>query len=232
MDLLLCAIDARSGQTWFGPKLSYALPVAELIDLTMAGRIAFRKNSPIITDPQPTGELLADAELRHLHTIPAAYLPMTVQRWMSLRGPWHIDSYLSAATGAGIVKIVTAGDTGTKTLSVIDPEPIRQAVRRLIAVLDEPAPVLEDIAFAVLADAAAIARPHLDGWNQRGRRARLSALRRSRVDGDAAQVLRVGRKTVAELARLAPGDPRTIEQRMGLTRPGVSAAKYWNSGPI
>ena len=41
MDLLLCAIDARSGQTWFGPKLSYALPVAELIDLTMAGPSLF-----------------------------------------------------------------------------------------------------------------------------------------------------------------------------------------------
>jgi hypothetical protein len=42
-----------------------------------------------------------------------------------------------------------------------------QAAHRLIAVLDEPEPVVEDIAFAVLADAAAIAHPYLDGWNQR-----------------------------------------------------------------
>ncbi|HXL88042.1 MAG TPA: hypothetical protein VN969_03500 [Streptosporangiaceae bacterium] len=36
MDLLLLAIDPVSGETRFGPRLSYALPVAELADAALA----------------------------------------------------------------------------------------------------------------------------------------------------------------------------------------------------
>jgi len=97
--------------------------------------------------------------------------------------------------------------------------------RRLIAVVDDPAPGFEDVAFAVLADAADIARPHLQGRDQRRRRDRLSALRDSAGDGGRAQVLRSGLKAITELSRLATADPTAIDQRIGLTPAGRTAAR-------
>ena len=134
----------------------------------------------------------------------------------------------AAATDLGIVKIVKEGQSG-QALAVINPEPINQATRRLIAVLDESAPGFEDVAFAVLADSAGVARPHLHGWEQRRHRARLSALRRSDGNAEAAKVLRQGCKAIMELSRLATADPRTIGQQIGLTPTGQRAAKFFGS---
>jgi Golgi phosphoprotein 3 (GPP34) len=49
MDLLLLAIDP-SGRTWFGPKLSYALPVAELIELAQSDRVGLQDGELIVRD--------------------------------------------------------------------------------------------------------------------------------------------------------------------------------------
>jgi hypothetical protein len=227
MDLLLCAIDAKTGQAWFGPKLSYALPVAELAHLVQASRIGLRDGVLVIVDPEPTGEPLADTGLTDLRELPPTYPPLTVQQWASWRGPRRIDAYLTAAADAGIVRIVTDGQSGRKTLTVTDPEPVGRAAQRLVAVLDDPAPGFEDAAFAVLADAAGIARPRLRGWVQRSRRARLTALGHSTPDGDNAQVLRTGCKAITELSRLATADPRSIDQQIGLTPAARRAARVF-----
>jgi hypothetical protein len=216
MDLLLCAIDPRTGQTRFGPKLSYALPVAEMVDLVAAGRLGLREDHLVVTHVEPTGEPLADSALA-IMLQPGAYGAggsLSVHAWTEWRGPRCIDRYLKAAGEAGIVKVVTDGQSGRKMLNVVDPEPINQAVARLIAVLDDPAPGFQDVAFAVLADAAGVARPHLHGLD-RSRRVRLFTLRHSLADGDAAEVLRVGRKAITELSRLATEDPRTIDEQIG-----------------
>lgn len=75
------------------------------------------------------------------------------------------------------MRIVTGSGSLSKTLTVRDSELVERAADRLIAVLDDPGPGFEDAAFAVLAEAAGIARPRLRGWDQRRRRARLSGLR-------------------------------------------------------
>jgi hypothetical protein len=217
MDLLLCAIDARSGQVRFGPKLSYALPVAEMVHLVHAGRVGLGEDHLVVMHVEPTGEPLADSALS-IMLRPETYAargPLTVQGWAKWRGPRCIDRYLKAAAEAGIVKIVAVGESGDKMLTVVDPEPINQVTRRLIAVLDDPAPGFEDVAFAVLADAAAVARPHLHLLD-RHRRARLFTLRHSLADGDAAQVLRAGREAITELSLLATADPRTFDEQIGL----------------
>jgi hypothetical protein len=222
MDLLLCAVDASSGQARFGPKLSYALPVAELVYLADARRVGLRKDHLVIVNADPTGEPMADSALADLQ-LPAGYPPLTVQAWAGWRGPRRIDPYLRAAADAGILKVVTEAQSGRKTLTVVDPEPINQVTRRLIAVVDDPAPGFDDVAFAVLADAAGIAQPHLQGRDQRRRRARLSALRNVTGDSDPAQVLRPGLKAITELSRLATADPAAIDQRIGLTPAGRTA---------
>jgi hypothetical protein len=227
MDLLLCAIDARSGQVRFGPKLSYALPVAEMVHLVHAGRVGLGEDHLVVMHVEPTGEPLADSALS-IMLRPETYAargPLTVQGWAKWRGPRCIDRYLKAAAEAGIVKIVAVGESGDKMLTVVDPEPINQVTRRLIAVVDDPAPGFDDVVFAVLADAADIARPHLQGWDQRRRRARLSTLRDRTGNGDPAQVLRASLKAITELSRLATADPAAIDQRIGLTPAGRTAAR-------
>jgi hypothetical protein len=139
LDLLLCALDAASGRARFGPRLSYALPVAELADLEAARRVSVRADGPV-----------------------------------------------------------------------------RAAAARLIAVPEDPVPARLDVAFAVLADAARVARPHLRGWDHRKHRARLRRLRRQAVRGDAGRLLREGRRAIAMLSGLAPSDSRTIDPQIGL----------------
>jgi hypothetical protein len=232
MDLLLCAIDARSGQAHFGPKLSYALPVAEMIHLVQAGRVELRDDHLAIIDAEPTGEPIADSALTDVQHLPATYPPLTVHSWVSWRGPHRIELYLKSAVDAGIVKIVTDGQPGHKTLTVTDPARIDQVTCRLTAVLDETAPGFDDVAFVVLADAAGIARPQLHGRDERRRRSRLSTLRRTKADGDAAQVLHSGLKAIAELSRLAAADPRSIDRRIGLTPAGRTAAMLFGRGGV
>jgi hypothetical protein len=215
MDLMLCAINPSSGQVRFGPKLSYTLPVAELAYLVHASRVELREDHLVVLDPRPTGEPLADFALTVLQL--PAISHSTVHQWVRLRGPQRISLYLDAVVDAGIVKVVTAGQSGGKTLTVVDPDPINQVTRRLIAVLDGPAPGFEDRTFAVLADAAGIARPHLKAWDSR-RRARLRELRHSTGDGDAAQVMRAGLEAIRESSELAMVDPRSLNERIGLTQ--------------
>lgn len=230
MDLLLCSIDARSGRARFGPKLSYALPVAEMIYLAQAGRVALRADHLAVIDRAPTGDPIADSAVTDLHDLPATYPPLTVHSWAGWRGPHRIDLYLKAAAEAGIVRIVTDGQSGRKALTVVEPEPIERVTFRLIAVLDEAAPRLADVAFVELADAAGIAGPHLRGWDQHRHRARLSALQRTATDGDAARVLQAGLKAITVLSRQATADPRSTDQRIGLSPAGRTAVELFGGG--
>ena len=123
-DLVLCGIDAGTGRVWFGPRLSYALAVAELAELEAAERIAVRADGLVLLDPTPTGEPYADAALSALdETWPPPASPLTVLWWAQWRGPRRIDPYLTAAGAAGVVD-VTDG-----VLTVVDPGPVRTAPR-------------------------------------------------------------------------------------------------------
>jgi Golgi phosphoprotein 3 (GPP34) len=222
-DLLLLAIDPDSGQTRFGPRLSYALPVAELTDLVRAGRLGLDENNLVVINAKPTGETQADSALA---VLAANSGPVSVTSWVKWRGPRRIDPYLHAAVDAGIVHIVTAGSPGRKLISVDDAEPIKSATRKLMAVLDEPEASFADIAFAVLAGTAGLAGPHLHGWDRRRHRARLSALDHAGPGDVATSVLHAGAKAARRLARRAGLDPRTIDQQIGLTPAGRDAAIF------
>jgi hypothetical protein len=84
MDLVLCAIEPGSGQARFGPKLTYALPVAELCDLTRAGRIGLHEDHLAVLDPEPAGDPLTDSALTALGDSRA---PLTVQERVDLAWP-------------------------------------------------------------------------------------------------------------------------------------------------
>ncbi len=222
MDLVLCAIDAGSGQCWFGPRLSNALAVAELADLEAAERIAVRADGLALLDTTSTEEPHADEALSALdEKWPPRGSPLTVLWWARWRGPRRIDPYLSAAWHAGITD-VTDG-----VLTVLDPGPIHAAAARLISVLEDREPTREDVAFAVLADAAQVARPHLRGRDHRKHRARLRRVRREAVRGDYGRLLREGRKAISVLSSIATSDPRGFDQQIGLT-PSARRAAIWS----
>jgi Golgi phosphoprotein 3 GPP34 len=210
MDLLLLAI-APSGRTWFGPKLSYTLPVAELIEFAQSDRVGLQDGNLIVQDN------LAQHE------------GSTVYDYVRGRGPHRIDPYLADASSQGIVRIVTVAPE-RKKLEVTDAEPIKAMARRLVAVLDDPVPGFKDISFAVLADAAGIARPHLRGWAHRKHRACLPALRDATGDGAPAEILRAGLAAISQLSprasQLASTDPGTFDERIGLT-PEARRAAMW-----
>lgn len=211
-DLVLCAIDAGSGRVRFGPRLSYALAVAELADLEAAERVAVRADGLALLDTTSTGEPHADEALSALdEKWPPRGSPLTVLWWARWRGPRRIDPYLSAAWHAGVTD-VTDG-----VLTVLDPGPIGAAAARLIAVLEDQEPTRADVAFVVLADAARVARPHLRGWDHRKHRACLRRLRREAVRGDAGRLPREGRRAISVLSSLATSDSRNFDQQIGLT---------------
>lgn len=223
MDLVLCAIDAGSGRARFGPKLSYALPVAELCDLVQGGSVRL-DGDHLAVQPGATGDPAAA-----LSELDQARGPLTVLDWVRLRGPYCIDRYLIAAVDAGVVQVVD--QNGRKVLRVADAGPIDQVTRRLLTVLDDPEPGFADAAFVILADIARVARTHLHGRDNRKRRTRLSALRHaadSGGDGDAA--LRTGINAVVRLSRLAGTDPRTIDKQIGLTPDVKAAAAFLDGG--
>jgi hypothetical protein len=221
MDLVLCAIDADSGRVRFGPRLSYALAVAELADLEAADRVSVRSDGLALLDATSTGEPHADEALSALdEKWPPPASPLTVLWWARWRGPRRIDPYLSAASHAGVIDITD------RALTVLDPAPIHAAAARLIAVLEDRQPTREDVAFIVLADAARVARPHLPGWEHRKHRARLRRLRREAVRGDPGRLLREGRRAIAVLSSSATSDSRTFDQQIGLT-PGARRTARW-----
>lgn len=212
MDLALCAIDENSGMPRFGSRLCYALAVAELCDLVQSGKIRLRGESLVGVPPEP-GEPVTDSGIgRLLHEG-----PMTVPAWVEMRGPRRIDPYLDAVVNAGVVRVVYHGDR--KLLAIADAEPINRVARRLMTVLDDPAPSFDDVAFVVLADVAYIARPRLHGWEQHKRRARLFKLRHTASDGHGAPavVLHSGLKAIVHLSRLADVDERSLDEKIGLT---------------
>jgi Golgi phosphoprotein 3 GPP34 len=221
MDLVLCAIDADTGQVRFGPRLSYALAVAELADLEAAERIAVRADGLALLDMAPTEEPHADEALSALdEKWPPQGSPLTVLWWARWRGPRRIDPYLSAAWHAGITD-VTDG-----VLTVLDSGPIHAAAARLLSVLEDREPTRADVAFVVLADAARVARPHLRGWDHRKHRARLRRVCREVVRGDDGRLLREGRKAISVLSSIATSDPRNFDQQIGLT-PNARRAAIW-----
>jgi Golgi phosphoprotein 3 (GPP34) len=222
-DLLLLGIDPNSGQTRFGPRLSYALPVAELTDLVQAGRLGLDEDNLVVISSKPTGEAQADSALT---VLAEQSEPLSVASWVKWRGPRRIDPYLHAAVDAGIVHIVTVGSPERKLISVDDAERIRSATRRLIAVLDDPEATFAGKAFAVLAGAAGLAGPHLQGRDHRRHRARLSALDHAGPADVGESVLTAGAKAARRLAKHAGLDPRTIDQQIGLTPAARNAAIF------
>jgi hypothetical protein len=177
IDLMSLAIDAEPGYLRVGPELPYALIVAELVDLAVAGRITLRGDLIIVLDRSPIGDVLADDGLTRLADFAHG---VTVDDWLKRQGRWRAEAYLDGIRHDGV--------------------PSDQLVRHLRALIADESdpPAVQDLALMVLAHATGWPQARLRLPRHLRQRARLKRLASSVVgatddEGDAAlAVLRHG----------------------------------------
>ncbi|HTJ69015.1 MAG TPA: GPP34 family phosphoprotein [Actinospica sp.] len=232
-ELAILAIDSKSGRPRFSADLAYSLAAADLVEMVLNGRIQLRADHDADADPAPAsapsfGILFANLRMSKMRTV--------IPTWLAERGPKAINKHVDelVASGAITLKPILVGPGESKqAITVHDPDRFATAEQRLQAACAPAAdPTFEDLAFAVLANTAKCASPHLHGWSNRAQRRRLDELTQS-VDAlvaPAAQFLAVCIASIRELAHNAPkrpGDNRSLDQQIGLTRTGRDAALYW-----
>jgi len=229
-ELVLLSIGSR-GRPHFSPQLAYSLVVAELFELAQAGRIELRGDRIFLVDRTPIGVPLADEQL---HRLTGGVVNLRV--WLERRAPFRIDSYVGELNAGGVISVrtITMGNADpVKGIMLNESARSAAAARRLVEVCERGRAAEGDaLAFVVLARAGRAADAHLRGWSNRKRRAAVDGLVRAvpTTDSPAEKLLAACLGLISELSRKAPtkpGDGRTIDQQIGLTRAGRNAALYW-----
>ncbi|WP_319459023.1 GOLPH3/VPS74 family protein [Micromonospora sp. RTP1Z1] len=108
-ELLLLAYDDETGKATM-PRISLDLGMAAavLIELALAGRIAYAEGNLAVTDPAPTGEPVADEVLARI----AADTPHTPSSWVQRLRHGLRDRILGDLCGQGVVRDVDETELG------------------------------------------------------------------------------------------------------------------------
>ncbi|MBM0227133.1 MULTISPECIES: GPP34 family phosphoprotein [Micromonospora] len=108
-ELLLLAYDDETGKATM-PRISLDLGMAAavLIELALAGRIAYAEGSLAVTDPAPTGEPVADEVLARI----AADTPHTPSSWVQRLRHGLRDRILGDLCRQGVVRDVDETELG------------------------------------------------------------------------------------------------------------------------
>lgn len=108
-ELLLLAYDDETGKATM-PRISLDLGMAAavLVELALAGRIAYAEGSLAVIDPAPTGEPVADGVLAKI----AADTPHTPSSWVQRLRHGLRDRILGDLCGRGVVRDVDETELG------------------------------------------------------------------------------------------------------------------------
>jgi hypothetical protein len=108
-ELLLLAYDDETGKATM-PRISLDLGMAAavLVELALAGRIAYAEGSLAVIDPAPTGEPIADTVLAKI----AADTPHTPSSWVQRLRHGLRDQILGDLCGRGVVRDVDETELG------------------------------------------------------------------------------------------------------------------------
>ncbi|MGR6317178.1 GPP34 family phosphoprotein [Micromonospora soli] len=108
-ELLLLAYDDETGKATM-PRISLDLGMAAavLVELALAGRIAYAEGSLAAVDPTPTGEPIADDVLARI----AADTPHTPSSWVQRLRHGLRDRILGDLCGRGVVRDVDETELG------------------------------------------------------------------------------------------------------------------------
>jgi plasmid stability protein len=102
-ELLLLAYDNESGRaTTSRIGLDLGMAAAVLVELALAGRIAYRDGTLVVTNPQPTGNPIADDALAKI----AANPPATPASWVQRLRHGLRDRVLADLVTRGVVRDV------------------------------------------------------------------------------------------------------------------------------
>lgn len=214
-DLLLLAVDRKSGRVLSRPKLAVALAAADLVELLLAGRIALDGDRLTVLSHRDVPDRPVDAALRAL----AADAGLTTAaNSISDRASSAYVAHLREAKQSQVLAEarLTKNEQFTP-LAVLDEASVAGAIQRLVTVArsaPEPgaddAGALADLAYAMLADAAGLARIHVGGLFNRKARAWLAAQadRRSsehEPERSVRAIVRIARRKI-EQTQDRPGD--------------------------
>ncbi|MFE9203626.1 GPP34 family phosphoprotein [Micromonospora sp. NPDC007230] len=177
-ELLLLAYDDETGKATM-PRISLDLGMAAavLVELALAGRIAYADGSLVVIDPAPTGEPIADEVLARI----AADTPHTPSSWVQRLRHGLRDRILGDLCGRGVVRDIDETELGfihVHRYPVADASVEADIRRRLAeALTDDQAP---DERTAALATLVAVLRMEpalgLAGEDARDARRRLEAI--------------------------------------------------------
>lgn len=141
-DLLLVAVNPRTGRIWTIERIGFALRAVELIELTLAGRVALAGERITVRDPEPLGEPRLDEALE---TARMWVSGPTVDEWLRERsaesGPGIVRRYLDSLVDEGAVRVESKGEgVALRTrIGVLDEERRAAVVARIDAVAQEAA---------------------------------------------------------------------------------------------
>ncbi|OKI42218.1 GOLPH3/VPS74 family protein [Micromonospora sp. CB01531] len=177
-ELLLLAYDDETGKATM-PRISLDLGMAAavLVELALAGRIAYADGSLAVIDPAPTGEPIADEVLARI----AADTPHSPSSWVQRLRHGLRDRILGDLCGRGVVRDIDETELGfihVHRYPVADASVEADIRRRLAeALTDDQAP---DERTAALATLVAVLRMEpalgLAGEDARDARRRLEAI--------------------------------------------------------
>jgi hypothetical protein len=143
-DLIILAVGLKPktgpGTGDLSPKFPFGLRGAELVSLTMAGRVRIANGRIELQDPAP----LADPALNYALSQLAASGGSDLGRWMGLPSPMYVTSYFERLSAAGALRPVQvwllyiARRTG---YLVVDQAYFHDVCGRLHAAVTSPGPV-------------------------------------------------------------------------------------------
>jgi len=155
-ELLLLAYDDETGRATM-PRISLDLGMAAavLIELALAGRVAYADGNLTVVDPTPTGEPIADGVLARI----AEDTPHTPSSWVQRLRHGLRDRILGDLCAQGVVRDVDETELGfihVHRYPVVDPSVEEDTRRRLAAALTSG--VAPDERTAALATLVAVLR--------------------------------------------------------------------------
>ncbi|MEQ4301136.1 GPP34 family phosphoprotein [Plantactinospora sp. B6F1] len=134
-ELLLLGYDDESGKaTGSRIGLDLGMAAAVLVDLALAGRVAFSDGSIVATDPTPTGDPVADDVLARI----AADTPHTPASWVQRLRHGLRDRILAGLCARGVISDVDETELGhihIHRYPVRDPSVEAEIRRRLMDAL-------------------------------------------------------------------------------------------------
>ncbi len=182
-DLVLLALNPRSGRLANADRVRFGLMGAELVRLAADRRVDIADDRIVVLDASPAGDPELDAALASLAQAPR---PPRPKKWVSAPRRDICDSYLARLASAGVIRADRSGFLPVTRWRITDEARAAAARARLDAIAGGTGPVdTEQAAFGGLASASGLGAHLYPGWGNRQLRKRLDQIAKGQLAGTA-----------------------------------------------